>query len=256
MDSPANFYDCDVNDTKPKNSSFLFDDTVLADYGELYNNEGSVDLSSYLDTAADTTVKNDDLLNELGFLSVPNNPAVPTTPTTTEHTLPELIKVEQIESAAPGEDTEYMPQIGEYTAPATVVKKHQPEQVVVTVKSENDDSLSECMHTYSACNPTVSTPGTRNPLKAPSGKALKGKRVIDKDSDEYKQRRERNNVAVRRSREKSKLRNKQTQKKVAELQDENDKLQKKVELLTKELTVLKSLFINVGVAPPDFSGSE
>lgn len=69
--------------------------------------------------------------------------------------------------------------------------------------------------------------------------------VLDKESDEYKSKRKRNNVAVRKSREKSKARNKELQTKVQTLQTENEKLNKKVELLTKELTVLRSLFTTV-----------
>lgn len=68
---------------------------------------------------------------------------------------------------------------------------------------------------------------------------------LDKESDEYKNKRMRNNIAVRKSREKSKARNRDLQGKVQSLQSENEKLNKKVELLTKELTVLRSLFTTV-----------
>ncbi|XP_006821714.1 uncharacterized protein LOC100376486 [Saccoglossus kowalevskii] len=262
MDSPANFYDSEVDDTKPKsnNSVFLFDETVLADYSDIYRNEGSIDFSLYLQgTAAanspSTTVKNDDIYNELDFLPASCNPALTITPTPTDSTLPELIEVNQIESKTSKEDTEYMSQIGENRAPPTSVKTEaqEPEKIVVTIKTEKDaSSPSVCQHTYS-----TSTPETRNRLKsAPASKSLKGKRTIDKNSEEYRHRREKNNVAVRRSREKSKVKQKEVQNKVSQLQDENDKLQKKVELLTKELTVLKSLFTNVGVTPPVLSGSD
>lgn len=74
-----------------------------------------------------------------------------------------------------------------------------------------------------------------------------GKKSVDKASDEYKKRRERNNIAVRKSREKAKIRSRETEKKVSELARENDGLRKKVDLLSKELNVLKSLLTNVGV---------
>ncbi|KAL1115052.1 hypothetical protein AAG570_007083 [Ranatra chinensis] len=72
---------------------------------------------------------------------------------------------------------------------------------------------------------------------------------VDKNTDEYKRRRERNNIAVRKSREKAKLRSRETEEKVKLLVKENERLQKRIELLTEELNVLRSLFTNVGVLP-------
>jgi CCAAT/enhancer binding protein (C/EBP) len=71
----------------------------------------------------------------------------------------------------------------------------------------------------------------------------------DKCSDEYRRRRERNNVAVRKSREKAKMRTRETEDRVKILARENERLQKKVELLQEELSVLRSLFSSVGVLP-------
>ena len=75
------------------------------------------------------------------------------------------------------------------------------------------------------------------------------KKKVERNSDEYRRRRERNNVAVRKSREKAKVRTKDTEQRVKVLSNENDRLQKKVELLQEELAVLRSLFSNVGVLP-------
>lgn len=72
---------------------------------------------------------------------------------------------------------------------------------------------------------------------------------VDKNTDEYKRRRERNNIAVRKSREKAKIRSKETEEKVKLLVKENERLQKRIELLSEELNVLRSLFTNVGVLP-------
>ncbi len=76
-----------------------------------------------------------------------------------------------------------------------------------------------------------------------------GKKSLDKHSDEYRRRRERNNIAVRKSREKAKMRSRETEEKVKGLARENDRLQKRVDLLTKELNVLRSLFSTAGVIP-------
>lgn len=116
--------------------------------------------------------------------------------------------------------------------------------------------------------PNLGRPGGQVPSGIPSpahhggsmkvlspSKQHKVKKNVDKSSDEYRRRRERNNIAVRKSREKAKQRTRETERKVSELVRENDFLRKRVELLTKELNVLKSLLANVGV-PPDSVDNE
>ena len=89
-----------------------------------------------------------------------------------------------------------------------------------------------------------SAPG-KSPRAKPS-QVLVGKKLMDKNSDEYKRRRERNNVAVRRSRDKTRHKREETEKRVTELEEENQKLREKLTLLNKEINVLKSLFSSVG----------
>ncbi|EZA61077.1 hypothetical protein DMN91_005234 [Ooceraea biroi] len=79
--------------------------------------------------------------------------------------------------------------------------------------------------------------------------ARKQSKTVDKASDEYRRRRERNNIAVRKSREKAKVRSRETEEKVKMLVKDNDLLKKRIELLTEELNVLRSLFSSVGVVP-------
>jgi CCAAT/enhancer binding protein (C/EBP) gamma len=71
----------------------------------------------------------------------------------------------------------------------------------------------------------------------------KKKRRLDKESEEYKARRERNNIAVRKSRDRSRAKAKETDEKLNDLRRENSCLEQKVEILSKELTVLKDLFL-------------
>ncbi|XP_061669444.1 CCAAT/enhancer-binding protein gamma isoform X3 [Syngnathoides biaculeatus] len=82
---------------------------------------------------------------------------------------------------------------------------------------------------------------------SPGGKAAapgKMKKVqADKDSDEYRQRRERNNLAVKKSRQRSKQKAMDTQQRVNQLKEENERLEAKIKLLSKELSVLKDLFL-------------
>lgn len=72
--------------------------------------------------------------------------------------------------------------------------------------------------------------------------AGKAKKSVDKNSNEYRVRRERNNIAVRKSRDKAKQRNVETQQKVLELTSDNDRLRKRVEQLSRELDTLRGIF--------------
>ena len=60
---------------------------------------------------------------------------------------------------------------------------------------------------------------------------LKGAAAVD--PDEYLKKRERNNVAVRKSRRKAKQKIEETRQRVSELTSENDDLRSKVTLLQK-----------------------
>uniref|UniRef100_A0A670YEK2 CCAAT enhancer binding protein alpha n=1 Tax=Pseudonaja textilis TaxID=8673 RepID=A0A670YEK2_PSETE len=79
-----------------------------------------------------------------------------------------------------------------------------------------------------------------NASAAPS--AGKSKKALDKGSSEYRVRRERNNIAVRKSRDKAKQRNAETQQKVLELSNDNERLRKRVEQLGRELETLRGIF--------------
>lgn len=89
-----------------------------------------------------------------------------------------------------------------------------------------------------------------SPGKATRPSKVVKKKVVDRNSAEYRLKRDRNNVAVRKSREKSKVRVIETEQRVKELEEENMQLQTKITLLMKELNVLKSLFASAGVAQP------
>lgn len=73
----------------------------------------------------------------------------------------------------------------------------------------------------------------------------KSKRInhLDKASEEYRKRRERNNLAVKKSRSKTKLKTQQTVERVNQLRKENEMLESKIQILTKELSFLKDLFL-------------
>lgn len=56
-------------------------------------------------------------------------------------------------------------------------------------------------------------------------------------------RRERNNQAVKKSRQKSKMKTQQMMERVTQLKGENEELEENIKILTKELSVLKDLFV-------------
>lgn len=99
----------------------------------------------------------------------------------------------------------------------------------------------------------ISPTGERSSLKSPRQKARK---MIQKGSEEYLVKRERNNVAVRKSRTKAKLKHIETQMRVGELTEENDQLRNRISELQKELNALKS-YISYNnpssIKPPHFS---
>ncbi|XP_025302353.1 CCAAT/enhancer-binding protein delta [Canis lupus familiaris] len=93
--------------------------------------------------------------------------------------------------------------------------------------------------------PTSPEPPRGSPGPSPAGAArdkTAGKRGPDRGSPEYRQRRERNNIAVRKSRDKAKRRNQEMQQKLVELSAENEKLQQRVEQLTRDLAGLRQFF--------------
>ncbi|KAK6185415.1 hypothetical protein SNE40_007657 [Patella caerulea] len=75
------------------------------------------------------------------------------------------------------------------------------------------------------------------------GKSGRKRQSVTRDSDEYRKRRCRNNTAVQKSRTKSRQKAKETMAKVNRLRQENEMLEQKVQILTKELSVLKDLFL-------------
>lgn len=118
-------------------------------------------------------------------------------------------------------------------------------------QSAPSGSLGNISNASSSCSspPGTPAPPSRSRSPQPGGKIPstgKGKKRLDKESDEYRLRRERNNLAVRKSRDKAKMRNLETQHKVLELAAENERLQKRVEQLSRELATLRNLLSATG----------
>ncbi|XP_066951545.1 CCAAT/enhancer-binding protein gamma-like [Macrobrachium rosenbergii] len=68
-------------------------------------------------------------------------------------------------------------------------------------------------------------------------------RRLVKNTEEYRKRRERNNLAVKKSRLKTKMKTQQMMDRVTQLKTENDELEENIKILTKELSILKDMFV-------------
>lgn len=68
--------------------------------------------------------------------------------------------------------------------------------------------------------------------------------MLDKGSLEYREKREKNNNAVKRSRDKSKAKAMEAQHRVQKLQNENEYLRTTVDSMTSELKYLKEMLIS------------
>jgi CCAAT/enhancer binding protein (C/EBP) gamma len=66
------------------------------------------------------------------------------------------------------------------------------------------------------------------------------------ENTEYVQKRSRNNEAVRRSREKARQKANETHDRVSKLKQENEALEERIKLLSKELGFLKDIFLAHG----------
>eukprot|EP00118_Oscarella_pearsei_P029006 m.3462 g.3462 ORF g.3462 m.3462 type:complete len:228 (+) comp9406_c0_seq2:328-1011(+) len=112
---------------------------------------------------------------------------------------------------------------------------HHPTQGLPFVSADSS------FQTQSMLNFESNMPSELKPKRA-SGSVSKRKWSVDKNSDDYKKRRERNNLAVKKSREKSRQRSQETEQRVQELVTENKSLRSNIDMLNKELDVLKALF--------------
>lgn len=264
---------------------FLFgneDDSMnfggLADYTGLFQNENSIDLNAYINPS--TSPPNSSSFIQLSDLlpasSSPPKSTIPselpplirpeeaeTTQGNSRHTLQHItapsVTVANLSDSMPSSHPQYMPQQQDCQEGAAALQvKAEPQELV---EQATEFSFEEDDYDYDDDDDSTYTSGPSrpaSPLLTPTQRGRKAtnktsrrvRPVPDKNSDEYRQKRYKNNIAVRRSREKSKLKSVELQSKVKDLTSENDRLNKRVELLTKELTVLKSLFTNVGKSAP------
>lgn len=137
---------------------------------------------------------------------------------------------------------------------------YQPQPVVKLENHlhEDEDSASCLPSTLNdACDyPTVmmsspygtsiSSPAGRSTTSSTTGSVVRrsksGSKAISKDSEEYKRRRMLNNVAVKKSREKAKAESRMVAQRVTILSADKERLERRVEQLSKEIQFLHGLF--------------
>ena len=275
MDSLGNFYDTDFEQELGKEEGFFLDSHLpsLADL------DPSVELSFDLEDlikqeTSGGSVANTELFPELHAPAASYHPGVTAdthvaqysasspapsagnlsapTPSQiivddTNEQMPQILKVESSQTAS--------------SCPVFSVKHTDLEALGITSSDKKgvvylqirtaEKAEEKVSSSSDSADAGTSRNGARNTLKAlPAGKGQSRRQNPMKSSDEYKEKRARNNVAVRKSRDKAKIRQQDTEDRVKILSKENDRLTKKCDLLTKELTVLKGLFTNVGATLP------
>jgi len=67
--------------------------------------------------------------------------------------------------------------------------------------------------------------------------------MVNPSDPHYIEKRSKNNDAVKKSREKTRQKAKETMEKVTQLKQENEMLEERIKLLAKELTFLKDIFM-------------
>lgn len=259
---PTNFYDSKLNslpvDCKALRADGMGDDASMAELSTapaIYDDESAIDFSSYIDSMS--SVPNLELCNDELFADLFNNtvkqekaefglpnahanhPLLPGS-FVGVHKEIERMHQQQLEQDAFSK--------GVYSAPI----KQEPDWSDSDMSSSLPSQIENCaqtamsLHTGQPTPPTTPEPmsfgGPTQLGPRKLGKDKGGKKNVDRHSPEYRQRRERNNIAVRKSRDKAKQRNLDMQQKMIELGAENDRLHKTIEQLTRELTSLRNFF--------------
>ncbi|KAI9526351.1 hypothetical protein NQZ68_040270 [Dissostichus eleginoides] len=212
--------------------------------GEIGDNETSIDLSVYIDPSA----FNDDFLADLfhqqgggarGYQEKPDPAYEP------RLRPPPAIKQEHREDPPSFHQYSQKPPLPPHAPP------HHLQQHYLEYQISN--CAQTTMHLQHPTPPPTPAPSPHlhhhhhhhHPLHQ-RGAGLKSnsnnKKHMDKSSPEYRLRRERNNVAVRKSRDKAKIRNIETQSRVMELSTDNERLRRRVEHLSRELDTLRGVF--------------
>nr|XP_043884865.1 CCAAT/enhancer-binding protein delta [Solea senegalensis] len=260
---PANFYECTKLSSGPqhgglckpgsRNVGGVEESQTMVELNTapaMYDDETAIDFSHYIESM--TAVPNLELCNDELFLDLFNSVKQEKTDYYSMQSSSVLPGNMQQLTAAYAADRRADSELdkGAFCAPI----KQEPDWSDSDMSSSLPSQIETCAQTSVSLPmgqptpPTTPEPGSQvssaksSPRKMGSGGREKGKKSVDRFSMEYRQRRERNNIAVRKSRDKAKRRNVEMQQKLMELSNDNDKLHKTIEQLTRELTGLRDFF--------------
>ncbi|XP_060900856.1 CCAAT/enhancer-binding protein delta [Labrus mixtus] len=222
----------------------------LSTAAAMYDDESAIDFSQYIESM--TAVPNLELCNDELFLDLFNTVKQEKADfyNLQSSVLPSIMQQhqQQLSAAFTAErKTDSGLSKGLFSAPIKQESDWSDSDISSSLPSqiENCAQTSVSLPTGQPTPPTTPEPVSNVSSAKSSPRKMgreKGKKSVDRYSMEYRQRRERNNIAVRKSRDKAKLRNLDMQQKLVELSSDNDRLHKTIEQLTKELTGLRDFF--------------
>uniref|UniRef100_A0A672RZ76 CCAAT/enhancer-binding protein n=2 Tax=Sinocyclocheilus grahami TaxID=75366 RepID=A0A672RZ76_SINGR len=241
---PANFYDNKVmpgdaksggehgtsEDNNNNSSSSMME---LSNAPAIYDDESAIDFSAYIESMSTVPLE---ICNDELFADLFNN--------TVKHEKPDFY----LAGAFAQKSSERLQRQdggfgkGAFCAPIKKEADWSDSELSSSLPSQIETCAQtsvSLMHTGQPTPPTTPEPEAHTRRRL--GKE-KGKKTVDRHSPEYRQRRERNNVAVRKSRDKAKQRNLEMQQKMIELSADNARLHKTIDQLTRELSSLRNFF--------------
>ncbi|XP_028831213.1 CCAAT/enhancer-binding protein delta [Denticeps clupeoides] len=221
---PANFYDSKLGLPPGELKAPRPDEELGA--AAMYDDESAIDISCYIDSMS--AVPNLELCNDELFAD-----------------LFSAVKQEKPELYLAHAQTQ-PPDSGGFGLPIKQESDWSDSDASSSLPSQIETcaQTSVTLHTGQPTPPTSPEPHTPHTQPGPRRAARErgAKKPVDRHSPEYRQRRERNNIAVRKSRDKAKQRSVEAQRRLAELSADNARLRDAAERLARELAALRALF--------------
>lgn len=223
---PANFYESRLSAAAAEGKAARQDEdggvVELSTATAIYEDESAIDFSAYIDSVS--SAPNFELCHDELFADLFNS----------------AVKQEKGDFYQLGVDRPEYGTKGGFQQP---IKQEDAEWSDGDAPSSLPSQIEACAQTSVSLHTGQPPTPPATPEPAPRRASRdRGKKVVDRLSPEYRQRRERNNIAVRKSRDKAKRRNLDMQQKLVELCSDNERLRKSVEQLTRELSSLRAFF--------------
>ncbi|KAL0156343.1 hypothetical protein M9458_047589 [Cirrhinus mrigala] len=243
---PANFYDNKVmpGDAKSGGERGMPEENTgggsmmeLSNAPAIYDDESAIDFSAYIESMSTVPLE---ICNDELFADLFNNTVKQEKP---DFYLPSAFaqkSAERLQQQQHHQDGGFGK--GAFCAPIKKEADWSDSELSSSLPSQIETCAQTSVSLMHTGQPTPPTTPEPEPVTQKRLGKEKGKKSVDRHSPEYRQRRERNNIAVRKSRDKAKQRNLEMQQKMIELGAENDRLHKTIDQLTRELSSLRNFF--------------